>query len=37
MTFHAVVVLIKSVFDKDKNNYYCYIFLEKTSNELSIK
>ena len=34
MTFHNVVILIKSVFDKDRNNYYYNIFLEKASNEL---
>ena len=30
MTFH-VIILIKSVFNKDINNYYYNIFLEKTS------
>ena len=34
MTFHNVVILIKAVFDKDRNNYYYNIFLEKASNEL---
>ena len=34
MTFHDAVVLIKSVFNKDKNNYYYNIFLEKASYEL---
>ena len=28
MTFHNVLVLIKSVFNKDGNNYYYNIFLE---------
>ena len=28
LTFHNVIVLIKSVFNKDKNNYYYNIFLE---------
>ena len=32
-TFH-VIILIKSVFNKDKNNYFCNIFLEKGSYEL---
>ena len=30
MTNHNVLILIKSVFNRDKNNYY-YIFLEKGS------
>ena len=34
MNFHNTVILIKSVFHKDKNNYYHNIFLEKTSHEL---
>ena len=29
LTFHNAVILTKSVFNKDKNNYYCNIFLEK--------
>ena len=29
MTFHNVIIFIKSVFNKDKNNYYYIIFLEK--------
>ena len=29
LTFHKVMILIKSVVDKNKNNYYCNIFLEK--------
>ena len=29
MAFHNVVIFIKSVFNKDKNNYYYNIFLEK--------
>ena len=36
MTFH-VILLIKSVFKKDKNNYYYNIFLEKASKELPKK
>ena len=36
MTFHYVVILMKSVWNKDKN--YCYnIFLEKASYELPKK
>ena len=31
LTLHNVVILIKPVFDKDKNNYYYNIFLEKGS------
>ena len=30
-TFHNAIILIKSVFNKDKNNYYYNIFLEKCS------
>ena len=37
MTFHNVVILIKSVFNKDKNNYYYNIFLEKASYKLTKK
>ena len=29
ITFHNVMILIKSVLNKNKNNYYCSIFLEK--------
>ena len=28
-TFHDVIILIKSVVDKNENNYYCNIFLGK--------
>ena len=35
-TFHNVIILIKSLFNKDKNNYY-YVFLEKASYELPKK
>ena len=35
MIFHDVIILIKSVFNKDKNNYYYNIFLEKASYELT--
>ena len=34
MTFHDVIILIKSAFNKDKNNYYYIIFFEKGSDEL---
>ena len=37
ITFHNLIKLIKSVFNKYNNNYYCNIFLEKTSYELSTK
>ena len=33
MTFHNVMVLIKSVFSKDKNNCYYKKFVEKASYE----
>ena len=33
MTFHDVIILIKSVFNKDKTNYYHNTFLEKASYE----
>ena len=36
MTFHNVIILAKSVFNKGKNNYY-YILLEKASYELPKK
>ena len=31
LTFHNVIILIKSVFNKDKNKYFYNIFLEKCS------
>ena len=34
LTFYNVIIHIKSVFNKDRNNYYYNIFLEKGSNEL---
>ena len=37
MTFHNVTMLIKSVFNKNKNNHYYNIFLEKASYELPKK
>ena len=37
VTFHNAMILIKSVFNKDKNNYYCSIFLEKAMCKLPKK
>ena len=34
MTVHDVIIIVKSVFNKDKNNYYNNIFLEIASYEL---
>ena len=34
MTFHDVIILLKSVFNKDKTEYYYNILLEKASYEL---
>ena len=31
LTFHNVLILIKSIMKKDKSNYYYNIFLEKGS------
>ena len=31
LTFHNIIILIKSVVNKNKNNYYYNIFLEKGS------
>ena len=36
-TFHNVMILIKSVSNKEKSNYYCNIFLEKALYELPEK
>ena len=36
-TFHSVITLIKSVYNKDKNIYYYNILLGKISYELSKK
>ena len=33
LTFHKVIILIKSVVNKNKNNYYYNIFLEKGSHK----
>ena len=37
LTLHNVVILIKSVLNKDKNPYYYKIFLEQYSNQLAKK
>ena len=37
LTLHIVIILIKSVLNKDKNHYYCKINLEKYSHELAKK
>ena len=37
MIFHDVLILIESVFNKDKNNYYYNIFLEKAFYQVSKK
>ena len=34
MTSYDVIILIRSVFNKDKNTYYYNIFLQKASLEL---
>ena len=34
MTFHDVLILIKSVLNKDKNNYYYNISLGKAFNKV---
>ena len=33
LNFH-VIIPVESVFNKDKNNYYCNIFLEKCLNKI---
>ena len=37
LTMHNVVILIKSVFNKNQNHYYYNIFLEKCSYHLALK
>ena len=37
LTLHNVIILIKSVLNRDKNHYYCKIFLEKCSYHLAKK
>ena len=34
ISFHNVIILISSVWNKDKNNYYNNIFLQKASYQL---
>ena len=34
MTFDNVIILIRSVSNKDKNNYWHKMFLEKALNEI---
>ena len=33
LTIHSVMILIKSVVNKNKNEYYCNIFIEKDSHK----
>ena len=37
LTLHNVIILIKSVFNKEQNHYYYNKFLEKYSNQLTKK
>ena len=37
MTFHNVIILIKSVLNKEKNHYYFKIFLENCSYQIAKK
>ena len=37
LTLHNVVILIKTVLNKDKNHFYYKIFLEKSSYQLAKK
>ena len=37
LTLHNIIILIKSVLNKDENHYYYKIFLEKYSNQLAKK
>ena len=34
LTFHDAVILIKSLFNKSQNQYYCHVFLEKFMYQL---
>ena len=36
LSFHKVVIHIKSVWNKDQSHYYYYIFFEKCSYQLTI-
>ena len=37
LTLHNVIILVKSILDKDRNRYYCKIFLEKYLYQLAKK
>ena len=37
LTLHNVIILIKSVLNKDENHYYYKMFLEKWSDQLAKK
>ena len=37
MTFHNIIIVISSVWNKDKNNYYYDIFFKRTSYQLPKK
>ena len=37
LTLHNVIIHIKSVLNKDKNNYYYKIFLKRCSHQLAKK
>ena len=37
MTFRNVIILVNSVWNKNRNNYYYDIFLQNTSYELTKK
>ena len=37
LTLHNVIIVIKSVINKDQNHYYYIIFLEKCSYQLAKK
>ena len=37
LTLHNVIILIKSILNKDKNHYYYKIFLKKCSYQLDKK
>ena len=37
LTFHNIIIIIKSVLNKDQNRYYYHIFLKKCSYQLTKK
>ena len=37
LTLHNVIILIKLIFNKDQNNYYYKLFLEKYLQQLAEK